>query len=100
MIDMIERLFEARETVNKYDVVQMAKLYALGEDGARAIAALPAKRYTKAALTEALAASLIDSVGEATWARSLGALGRAGRLVTCGGTSGPMVETDVRRLFL
>lgn len=42
---------------------------------------------------------VIDSVGEATWARSLGALARAGRLVTCGGTSGPMVETDVRRLF-
>jgi NADPH:quinone reductase-like Zn-dependent oxidoreductase len=42
---------------------------------------------------------VIDSVGEATWAQSLGALGRAGRLVTCGGTSGPMVQTDVRRLF-
>jgi NADPH:quinone reductase-like Zn-dependent oxidoreductase len=26
-------------------------------------------------------------------------LGRRGRLVTCGATSGPMVETDVRRLF-
>jgi NADPH:quinone reductase-like Zn-dependent oxidoreductase len=42
---------------------------------------------------------VIDSVGEATWERSLGALGRRGRLVTCGGTSGPMVLTDVRRLF-
>jgi NADPH:quinone reductase-like Zn-dependent oxidoreductase len=42
---------------------------------------------------------VIDSVGEATWARSLQALGRAGRLVTCGGTSGPMLQTDVRRLF-
>jgi NADPH:quinone reductase-like Zn-dependent oxidoreductase len=42
---------------------------------------------------------VIDSVGEATWERSLRALGRRGRLVTCGGTSGPMVETDVRRLF-
>ena len=42
---------------------------------------------------------VIDSVGEATWAQSLGALGRAGRLVTCGGTSGPSVQTDVRRLF-
>jgi NADPH:quinone reductase-like Zn-dependent oxidoreductase len=42
---------------------------------------------------------VIDSVGEATWDRSLRALGRRGRLVTCGGTSGPMVETDVRRLF-
>ena len=42
---------------------------------------------------------VLDNVGEATWARSLGALGRAGRLVTCGGTSGPTVQTDVRRLF-
>ncbi len=42
---------------------------------------------------------VVDSVGEATWARSLLALGRRGRLVTCGGTSGPMVQTDVRRLF-
>jgi NADPH:quinone reductase-like Zn-dependent oxidoreductase len=43
---------------------------------------------------------VIDSVGSATWRRSLQALGRGGRLVTCGGTSGPMVETDVRRLFM
>ena len=43
---------------------------------------------------------VIDSVGTATWKRSLGSLGRGGRLVTCGGTSGPMVETDVRRLFM
>lgn len=42
---------------------------------------------------------VIDDVGRATWAKSLGALGRRGRLVTCGATSGPMVETDVRRLF-
>ena len=42
---------------------------------------------------------VIDSVGQATWEQSLRALGRAGRLVTCGATSGPMVETDVRRLF-
>jgi NADPH:quinone reductase-like Zn-dependent oxidoreductase len=42
---------------------------------------------------------VIDNVGEATWTRSLGALGKRGRLVTCGGTSGPMVVTDVRRLF-
>ena len=42
---------------------------------------------------------VIDSVGEATWARSLLALGRRGRLVTCGGTSGPTVQTDVRRMF-
>ncbi|HEX2722663.1 MAG TPA: zinc-binding dehydrogenase [Gemmatimonadaceae bacterium] len=42
---------------------------------------------------------VIDSVGRATWESSLRALGHGGRLVTCGGTAGPMVETDVRRLF-
>jgi NADPH:quinone reductase-like Zn-dependent oxidoreductase len=42
---------------------------------------------------------VIDCVGEATWGSSLGSLGKRGRLVTCGGTSGPMVQTDVRRLF-
>jgi NADPH:quinone reductase-like Zn-dependent oxidoreductase len=42
---------------------------------------------------------VIDNVGEATWTQSLGALGKGGRLVTCGGTSGPQVVTDVRRLF-
>jgi len=42
---------------------------------------------------------VLDNVGEATWKRSLGSLGRRGRLVTCGGTSGAIVETDVRRMF-
>jgi NADPH:quinone reductase-like Zn-dependent oxidoreductase len=42
---------------------------------------------------------VIDDVGEATWERSLRMLGRGGRLVTCGATSGPMVQTDVRKLF-
>lgn len=42
---------------------------------------------------------VIDSVGEATWPQSLVALGRRGRLVSCGGTSGPMVQVDLRRMF-
>ena len=42
---------------------------------------------------------VLDNVGAATWQQSLQALGRRGRLVTCGGTSGPLLETDVRRLF-
>ena len=42
---------------------------------------------------------VVDSVGEATWEKSLRALAPGGRLVTCGGTSGPKVLTDVRRMF-
>jgi NADPH:quinone reductase-like Zn-dependent oxidoreductase len=42
---------------------------------------------------------VVDSVGEKTWPASLRAIGRGGRLVTCGATSGPMVSLDLRRLF-
>ncbi|MBA3969421.1 MAG: zinc-binding dehydrogenase, partial [Gemmatimonadetes bacterium] len=42
---------------------------------------------------------VIENVGEATWKGSLRALGRGGRLVTYGGTTGPRVEIDLRQLF-
>ena len=42
---------------------------------------------------------VIESVGAATWERSIRALGKGGRLVTCGATSGPIGPTDIRYLF-
>ena len=42
---------------------------------------------------------VIDSVGEATWEKSLRSLAPGGRLVSCGATSGPKVVTDARRMF-
>jgi NADPH:quinone reductase-like Zn-dependent oxidoreductase len=42
---------------------------------------------------------IIDSVGAATWERSIRALGKRGRLVTCGATSGPIGPTDLRYVF-
>ncbi|MHA2041034.1 MAG: zinc-binding dehydrogenase [Candidatus Thorarchaeota archaeon] len=42
---------------------------------------------------------IVDSVGEVTWARSLRSLGKGGRLVTCGATSGPNAVTNVNLLF-
>jgi NADPH:quinone reductase-like Zn-dependent oxidoreductase len=42
---------------------------------------------------------VVDSIGAKTWEQSLRCLARMGRLVTCGGTSGPIVTTDVRKLF-
>ena len=42
---------------------------------------------------------VIESVGAATWERSIRALGKGGRLVTCGATSGPIGLTDIRYLF-
>jgi NADPH:quinone reductase-like Zn-dependent oxidoreductase len=56
-------------------------------------------REVRAATAKRGADVVIDSVGQATWKQSLLALGKRGRLVTCGATSGPMVESDVRRIF-
>ncbi|MEZ5137933.1 MAG: zinc-binding dehydrogenase [Acidimicrobiales bacterium] len=42
---------------------------------------------------------VLESVGPATWERSVGALVPGGRLVVCGGTSGPVVEVNLPRLF-
>lgn len=42
---------------------------------------------------------VIESVGPATWEASMRALKPGGRLVVCGGTSGPVVELNLPRLF-
>ena len=42
---------------------------------------------------------VVESVGPATWERSIRALVPGGRLVVCGGTSGPVVEVNLPRLF-
>ena len=42
---------------------------------------------------------VVESVGPATWDRSIAALTPGGRLVVCGGTSGPVVEVNLPRLF-
>ncbi len=42
---------------------------------------------------------VVESVGAATWERSVRALKAGGRLVVCGGTSGAKVELNLPRLF-
>jgi NADPH:quinone reductase-like Zn-dependent oxidoreductase len=42
---------------------------------------------------------VIESVGPATWEQSIRSLKAGGRLVVCGGTSGPKVELNLPRLF-
>lgn len=42
---------------------------------------------------------VLENVGAATWKGSLRVLAKGGRLVTCGATSGPKGETDIRVLF-
>ncbi|MFB6142683.1 MAG: zinc-binding dehydrogenase [Halorientalis sp.] len=42
---------------------------------------------------------VVDHVGAATWENSLASLAKGGRVVTCGATTGPHPETDLRRIF-
>jgi NADPH:quinone reductase-like Zn-dependent oxidoreductase len=42
---------------------------------------------------------VVEHVGQATWERSILALARGGRLVTCGATTGPRGSTDLQHLF-
>jgi NADPH:quinone reductase-like Zn-dependent oxidoreductase len=42
---------------------------------------------------------VIEHVGQATWERSVRCLGRGGRLVTCGATTGHAAAVDLRHLF-
>jgi NADPH:quinone reductase-like Zn-dependent oxidoreductase len=42
---------------------------------------------------------VFEHVGQATWDRSVKCLARAGRLVTCGATTGPQAGIDLRFLF-
>ncbi|MGH7279038.1 MAG: zinc-binding dehydrogenase [Candidatus Rokuibacteriota bacterium] len=42
---------------------------------------------------------VIENVGAATWKGSIRCLKKGGRLVTCGATTGPIGETDIRIVF-
>jgi zinc-binding alcohol dehydrogenase/oxidoreductase len=42
---------------------------------------------------------VIESVGPATWDKSVRSLAPGGRMVVCGGTSGPTAEINIPRLF-
>jgi NADPH:quinone reductase-like Zn-dependent oxidoreductase len=42
---------------------------------------------------------VVENTGAATWEKSLQALARGGRLVTCGATTGYEAKTDLRFVF-
>jgi len=95
----IAKLLGAHVTVTSSSEEKLARARALGADDTINHAGVDVGREVRARTGKKGVDVVVDSVGEQTWAQSLGALGRRGRLVTCGGTSGPMVTTDVRKLF-
>jgi NADPH:quinone reductase-like Zn-dependent oxidoreductase len=79
-----------------------ATVYATSRDEAkrrRAVAAGVADAFDSGADWPVTVDVVVESVGPATWDRSVRALRPGGRLVVCGGTSGPEVELNLPRLF-
>ena len=95
----IARLIGARTVVTSSSEAKLDRARALGANltlnhGSQQVAS-EVRRFTEGRGADVV----VDSVGEATWETSLRALGKKGRLVTCGATSGPRLVTDARRLF-
>ncbi|MEP6764652.1 MAG: zinc-binding dehydrogenase [Gemmatimonadaceae bacterium] len=95
----IAKLLGATAWVTSSSNEKLARARDLGADHLINHHEVEAGRDMRARTNKRGANVVIDSVGEKTWPQSLFALGKRGRLVTCGGTSGPIVTLDVRRMF-
>jgi NADPH:quinone reductase-like Zn-dependent oxidoreductase len=95
----IAKLRGARVWVTSGSDEKLAKAAAFGADETLNYKNVDVAREIRARTGKRGVDVVVDSVGVATWAASLGALGKRGRLVSCGATTGPMVETDMRKMF-
>lgn len=95
----IAKMFAARVIVTAGSDEKLAKAKALGadaginyetQDWVREVKGLTAKRGVDI---------VVDHVGEMTFSGSLRCLAKGGRVVTCGATTGPKLEADLRPLF-
>lgn len=95
----IAKLRGARVVVTSSSEEKLARARALGAEAtvnhATQDVAAEVRRLTEKRGVDVV----IETVGAATWDRSMRLLARGGRLVTCGATSGPSVGLDVRRVF-
>ncbi|HYT71325.1 MAG TPA: zinc-binding dehydrogenase [Gemmatimonadales bacterium] len=95
----IARLRGARVIVTSSHDAKLRAARALGADVTLNHGTQKVAQEVRALTDKRGADVVIENVGEATWDESLRALGRGGRLVTCGATTGPKVSIDLRRLF-
>ena len=95
----IVRLIGATVWVTSHSDEKLALARGLGAENLLNYATTDVGKEIRARTNKRGVDVVFDTVGEASWTQSLVALGRRGRLVTCGATSGPMVQMDIRRLF-
>ena len=95
----IAKLKGARVIVTSSSDAKLHEAQKLGADVTLNHATQKISQEVRALTDKRGADVVIDHVGEATWDESLRSLGRGGRFVSCGGTTGPKVALDIRRLF-
>ena len=95
----LAKLFGARVIATAGDADKMEKARKLGAD-------FVVDHYKQDVLAEVKRITekrgvdvVVEHVGKATWGMSVKALGKGGRLVTCGATTGSQAETDLRYIF-
>lgn len=84
-------------TVGDYKKVARAKKL-----GADEVILYKTKDFSEAVkeLTDGRGVDVIfEHIGPDTWQKNLSSLARGGRMVTCGATSGPKAEVDIRHIF-
>jgi NADPH:quinone reductase-like Zn-dependent oxidoreductase len=95
----IAKLLGARTIVTSSDDAKLAAAQRLGADVTLNHRTQKVAQEVRALTNKRGVDVVVENVGAATWDDSLRCLGRGGRLVTCGATSGPHVSLDLRRLF-
>lgn len=89
----------ARVLVTSSDDRKLARARSLGADAAFNYTATDVVREVRAATAKRGADVVVETVGQATWMTSLRCAARAGRIVTCGATSGPNPSEEIRLIF-
>jgi zinc-binding alcohol dehydrogenase/oxidoreductase len=95
----IAKLAGARVAVTSHSDEKLSRARALGAEIGINYSRCEWDVEIKRLLTDSGVDVVVDSVGQATFARSLEALNPGGRLVTFGTTSGSLTELDIRQLY-
>lgn len=95
----IAKLLGARVIATSSDDAKLAEARRLGADVTLNHRTQKVSQEVRALTNKRGVEVVVENVGAATWDESLRCLKRGGRLVTCGATTGPQAQIDLRRLF-
>ena len=95
----IARLAGARVAVTSHSDEKLSRARALGAEIGINYSQCEWDAEIKRLLNDGGVDVVVDSVGKATFSRSLDALNPGGRLVTYGTTSGALTDLDIRKLY-